>query len=201
MEIAIKALPAKGKRILAAGWSDKGCSDDLKLAGAIESARYFVGLRWTERQAERMAQLQAQFQIEPEPGSASLLAGPAPQDLAGACKFASMFAQRLFGGSLRGNVDHQYLQREDGRIIDLCALASDVAETRRLGRDPYRHDRRWFGNAEHKASLRSCEERVEAWVAAWQAAGGTIFVPEPSNVTPEPSSVTPAARPRRAKLG
>lgn len=208
MEIAIKALPAKGKRILAVGWSDKGCSGDLKLAGAIAVAQYFVGLRWAERQAERLVRSQAQYQIEPDLSPAQPLAGPAPQDLAGACKFASMFAQRLFGGSLRGNVDHQYLQRHDGRVIDLCALASDVAEARRLGRDPYRHDRRWFDNADHKASLRSCEKRVDAWVVAWQAVGGTIFVPEPSNVTPEPSnvtpepsSVTPAARPRRAKLG
>jgi putative endonuclease len=200
-EIAIKAMPAKDKRILAAAWSDKGCHDDLKLGGAIAAAQYFVELRWAERQAERLSRLQSQYQIEPESSPASSLAGPAPQDLAGACKFASMFAQRLFGGGLRGNVDHQYLQRDDGRIIDLCALANDVAEIRSKGRDPYRHDRRWFGNAEHKASLRSCDERVDAWVAAWRAAGGTIFVPETSTAAPQSSSDTPAARPRRARPG
>lgn len=200
-EIAIKAMPTKDKRILAAAWSAKGCHDDLKLCGAIAAAQYFVGLRWAERQAERLAQSQAQHQIEPDTSPAPPRAGSAPQDLAGACKFASMFAQRLFGGSLRGNGDHQYLQRDDGRIIDLCALASDVAEIRRLGRDPYRHDRRWFGNAEHKASMRSCEERVDAWVAAWQAAGGTIFVPEAPPVNPETVSPPPVARPRRVRPG
>jgi hypothetical protein len=85
-----------------------------------------------------------------------------PSDLSGACKFASMFAQRLFGGELRGNHDHQFLLL-DGAIIDLTDGSEELDRLRADGKDPYLHDRRFWGNREHKESMRSCERRVNAW--------------------------------------
>lgn len=92
-----------------------------------------------------------------------------PEDLGGACKFASMFAQRLFGGELRGNHDHQFLLLE-GVIIDLTEGSEELARLRAEGKDPYLHDRRFWGNREHRESMRSCEGRVNDWVERFLSA-------------------------------
>lgn len=107
----------------------------------IEQARQFVWRKWRDRAAE--------------------LGRARPADLSGACKFASLFAQHLFGGHVRGNTDHQFVLLDDGQVIDLTAGAADVAGLA----DPYRHDRRFWNNPEHRASLVSCQTRVARWVA------------------------------------
>lgn len=81
-----------------------------------------------------------------------------PNDLSGACKFASMFAKLVFGGELRGNIKHQFLELDD-RLIDLTAGSSDVAAMK----DPYKHDKRFWNNPEHKKSMQTCEPRVKQW--------------------------------------
>jgi hypothetical protein len=88
---------------------------------------------------------------------------PNPESLEGACKFASMFAQRLFGGQLRGNEQHQFLVLPSGQIIDLTNAVGVEEENRT------RHDRSFWGNPEHRKSLQSCEPRIERWVQEFLA--------------------------------
>ena len=104
----------------------------------IVKAKTFVLKKWQERAAER---------------------GKTVDDLSNACKFSSMFAQRIFGGTIQGNYDHQYLVLSD-RVIDLNDDAMDVQKMS----NPYRHDKSFFGKKDHKASMKSCEPRVEKWV-------------------------------------
>ena len=109
----------------------------------IARATAFVLKKWRERAAER-------GQVE-------------PKDLSSSCKFTSMFAQAIFGGTLRGNWAHQYIVVDD-KIIDLNRDAEDVK-----GKDVYHHDSKWWGNAEHNASIRSCEDRVKLWVEEFRS--------------------------------
>jgi hypothetical protein len=104
----------------------------------IVKAKTFVLKKWQERAAER---------------------GKTVDDLSNACKFSSMFAQRIFGGTIQGNYDHQYLVLSD-RVIDLNDDAMDVQKMS----NPYRHDKSFFGKKDYKASMKSCEPRVEKWV-------------------------------------
>lgn len=84
-----------------------------------------------------------------------------PNDLSGACKFASLFAQKLFGGKIRGNKNHQFVQLENGKVIDL----TDDSRMVKMLKNPYKHDKDfWENNTEIKKSLKSCEPRVEKWV-------------------------------------
>lgn len=97
----------------------------------IQKAKAFVLQKWKERAAERGL--------------------PEPANLENACKFASMFAQRIFGGQIQGNWHHQYVVK-DGQIIDLTD-----------GKHRY-HDKTFWNNPGHKASMESCRHRVEKWV-------------------------------------
>jgi hypothetical protein len=99
---------------------------------ALESARTFLLDRWQERALE--------------------LGRPRPNDLSGACKFASLFAFRIFGGELCGNELHQFV-RLDGQIIDLTSGG------------PLVHDPAFFGNPDHIDSLLTCIDRVDRWVS------------------------------------
>ena len=103
----------------------------------IEKARQFLFIKWKERAKER---------------------GGEANDLSNACKFASLFAQKLFGGKIQGNWHHQFLITDDGQRIDLTD-AIGVTDN-----DPYRHDKGFWGNPEHKLSMQSCMPRVERWV-------------------------------------
>lgn len=76
-----------------------------------------------------------------------------PEDLAGACKFASLFAKKLFGGQIVGNADHQVLKTVP-RIIDL---------TDKFDAETFRNDRQFLNNPEHRESMASCEPRVAQW--------------------------------------
>jgi 8-oxo-dGTP pyrophosphatase MutT (NUDIX family)/GNAT superfamily N-acetyltransferase len=77
-----------------------------------------------------------------------------PTDLKGACKFASLFAQKLFGGRLVGNPDHQVLKNVN-RIIDL----TDIYDP-----NTFHHDKEFWMNPEHEESMKSIEPRVQQWV-------------------------------------
>lgn len=88
---------------------------------------------------------------------------PVPADLSGSCKFTSLLAQRLFGGRLRGNADHQFLELPGGERLDLNADAADVRDLQARGIDPWRHDPLFWHNPDHRASLRSCAARVAIW--------------------------------------
>lgn len=77
-----------------------------------------------------------------------------PSDMQGTCKFASLFAQALFGGDIKGNPDHQLLKVKD-RILDL----TDIYDP-----NTFHHDKEFFGNPEHEESMKSCEPRVAKWV-------------------------------------
>lgn len=122
----------------------------------IERAKAFVLKKWIERWHERNPNgptYNAFFGWDRE-----------PTDLSSACKFSSMFAQRVFGGQLRGNIDHQFVKLPDGRILDLNIDAEDVRKLRASG-DPHRHDRAFWGNPEHLDAMKSCEPRVGQWVS------------------------------------
>lgn len=103
----------------------------------IAAAKQFVMEKWKERANERS------FSI--------------PKDLSGACKFASLFAQKVFGGRLQGNWHHQYVVKGN-QTIDLTDAAGVNI------RNPYHHDPEFWMNPEHRTSLQSCMERVNKWV-------------------------------------
>jgi hypothetical protein len=108
----------------------------------IQKAKEFVLGKWRERASE--------YGFEE------------PANLESACKFSSMFAQRVFGGRLEGNWDHQYLVLHNGRILDLTeGVGLDVE-------DSYLHDEDFWGNEEHEESMQSCLPRVERWVAEFK---------------------------------
>lgn len=113
----------------------------------IERAREFVMRKWKERFFELFPNSKPDH---------------APRDLSNSCKFSSMFAQKVFGGELRGNFHHQYVEHPEmpNGILDLNHDADDV---KRLA-NPYRHDKRFFGRGAHYDSMISCQKRVNAWV-------------------------------------
>lgn len=105
----------------------------------LEAAKTFVIQKWKERAAER--------------GSRE------PDDLSGACKFSSLFIQKLFGGTIEGNWHHQY-NVIGGEVVDITSDSSEVG-----GLDePYHHDLVFFGNPDHIESMKSCLPRVNRWV-------------------------------------
>ena len=107
----------------------------------IALAKEFLLEKWKERGVER---------------------GFPKNDLVGACKFGSLFAQEIFGGELKGNWHHQFVKLGD-QIIDLTdAIGVNVD-------DPHRHDDDFWGNTEHKDSMESCRPRVEKWVQEFYA--------------------------------
>lgn len=101
----------------------------------LARAKQFVLERWRERAEE--------------------LEHPVPTDLSGACKFASLFAQAVFGGKLRGSWRHQYVEL-NGQIIDLT------------GDTIHYHDRDFWMNRQHRESLESCKPRVQSWLEQWK---------------------------------
>jgi hypothetical protein len=105
-----------------------------------DKAKSFVHEKWKERAAE--------------------MGRPEPQHLGGACKFASMFAQHIFGGRLEGNKDHQFNVTPEGKRLDLTAGSP--------GSENYKHDKRFFGNGEHKQSMEFCKPRVQQWVSEFR---------------------------------
>jgi hypothetical protein len=87
-----------------------------------------------------------------------------PTDMSGACKYGSVFMQRVFGGTLRGHFEHQY-NLIDGRLVDLSHDAMDVGHMR----NPYLHEPDYFAVPELMASLDGCVPRVDEWVVEFLA--------------------------------
>lgn len=102
------------------------------------AAKSFVFRMWCELALER--------QIE------------APTDLSGACKYGSMFMQRVFGGEIEGHYQHQF-NRIQGRLVDLSHDALDVG----LMRTPYLHEPDFFLIPHVQSQQLSCLPRVENW--------------------------------------
>src|SRR5271170_6002995 len=100
----------------------------------IAKAKAFMKEKWAERHTEMGRE-------------------GVPTDMAGACKFASLLAQQLFNGQIKGNPEHQVLKRGMD-IIDLTDLFDPNA---------FYHDKEWFGNPEHEESMASCMPRVQQW--------------------------------------
>jgi hypothetical protein len=105
----------------------------------IQAAKSFLFQKWKERAAER-------YENE-------------PTDMSRSCKFVSQFVQKVFGGRMEGHYDHQY-NVINGKVVDLNADAEDV---KRL-ENPHHHDTAFWGNRDHKASMKSCLPRVNTWV-------------------------------------
>jgi len=106
----------------------------------------FLKEKWTERSKQRHDSW----------GDAQDRAWQPPSTLEGACKFTSLFALRLFGGRIRGNEHHQYLELPNGKIIDPVPVPDHD--------NPQHHDDEFWLNPEHKQSLESCLPRVKGWV-------------------------------------
>lgn len=113
----------------------------------IEAARALALSLWRERAASR---------LEPEPA-----------DLSDSCKFSALIAKALFGGAVCGNERHFFCRTDDGTIIDLNEHAADVQAIRAVGRDPYRHDARFMARMDVREALKSCQPRVDRWLALY----------------------------------
>jgi hypothetical protein len=81
-----------------------------------------------------------------------------PTDLSRSCKYGSLFAQRVFGGSIRGHYEHQY-NFIDGRLVDLSHDSLDVGRMT----NPYLHEILFFAIPEIQARLAKCSPRAEQW--------------------------------------
>lgn len=84
-------------------------------------------------------------------------------DRSGSCKFASLLARQLFGGSLDGNYYHVFVRRK-GKILDLNEHQKDVAEMDGMAHDSMKV---LLTHRDYRESLGSCMPRVlrwEAWV-------------------------------------
>lgn len=116
-------------------WLDKRRVEGNKLPVTddnVRLAKEFLFVKWKQRAVEMMRD--------------------EPVNLNNSCKFATLFAQSIFGGEIVGNWHHQVL-KVDNRIIDLTD--SDLLA---------HHDKEFFGNKDHQDSMRSCEIRVRKWV-------------------------------------
>jgi hypothetical protein len=104
-----------------------------------------------------------------------------PADLTNACRFAAVFAQRVFGGQLRGNYFHVWCETADGQRVDLTdavQFADGVpaawrARARKVGLnilDPGEHDPRVWREREFCDAMASVEFVAERWADAFLAA-------------------------------
>ena len=81
-----------------------------------------------------------------------------PTDLSSSCKYGSLFAQNIFGGSIRGHYEHQYNFIE-GRLVDLSHDSLDVGRMS----NPYLHEKTYFDIPETRISLARCSPRAAQW--------------------------------------
>ena len=126
----------------------------------IAAAKSFVFGKWRERAQE--------------------LGRDDPLDLSDACKFTSLFAATIFGGTMRGNFFHQWVELPDGHTLDLNDEAADVitmlrgeipddakpyADEMRKKLPPslYTRDDRHMRRRDNKQSMASVRPRVQQW--------------------------------------
>jgi hypothetical protein len=127
--------------------TDWSVNQEAQLAYSYEyfaQAKVFVFRKWCERAVERSM-------IE-------------PSDLSGACKYGSLFINRVFGGVICGHYQHQY-NIVGGRIVDLSHDAMDVGRMT----NPYLHEPEFFAIPQKKLALNQCLPRVETWVIQFLA--------------------------------
>ncbi len=115
-----------------------------------------------------------------------------PATLEGACKFTSLFANRLFGGRMRGNQQHQFLELPNGKIIDPVPVPG-VA-------NPQQHDEEFWMNPDHKDSLESCLPRVNEWVQEFMSLSESRFAELDSIITELTKGVKKGSQ-KREKIG
>jgi hypothetical protein len=133
---------------------------ELPAPPELAEAQAFCLARWQERAQE--------------------LDRAAPQDLAGACKFCALFARALYGGEIRANWFHTWLELE-GTVIDLTDAAG-VSPEQAAGyagsaffrpwhafQGPYTPDPEVESSPDFNRSLADCQERIEEWLAAFAA--------------------------------
>jgi hypothetical protein len=70
---------------------------------------------------------------------------PPPADLSRCCCFAAAFAFNLFGGRIRGNRRHCFLETTGG-VVDLAAGSAQVQRFIAEGRRIYLHSKRIFAD-------------------------------------------------------
>lgn len=142
-----KSLRA-GAIFMASYFNDVAKLKSMKLRGIpltpenLKSAKDFALRKWQERAAERGYRK--------------------PKDLSDACKFCSEFAANLFGGKTKGNYHHQFAV-VNNYIVDLAENSKNVKDLKARGVDPYKHDPAFWGNPDHKESIKSIQPRIKKW--------------------------------------
>ncbi len=91
------------------------------------------------------------------------------EDRSGSCKFASLLARSLFGGTLAGNQQHVFVKRK-GKRLDLNEGQQDVLK---LGDKAYEEDGSITGR-DYRKSLNSCLPRVNRWLDEFERRYGLM---------------------------
>jgi len=123
-------------------------------AAELGLARQFVFTKWLERAHQR--------------GEA------VPVDLSHSCKYGTLFMCTVFGGVIAGNYQHQFNIIDD-RIVDLSDTATDVLALLR----PYFEEPELFYIAEHRASMKACQPRIDEWVREY------LLLERPTSAVPQ----------------
>lgn len=142
-------------------WTEINEAASPATLGRIGKAKHFLKKKWAERAAE--------------------LGRPAPTDLSSACKFGALFAKALFGGDIKANDFHTWVDL-DGKIIDLTDESEEVSYMKRGVVPPsqeayakaygltipetgiYTPDPSFMKDRDFKDSLKSCMPRIKQWV-------------------------------------
>lgn len=128
---------------------------------SIQQAKDFLFDKWRERAIER--------------------GRTEPTDLSSACKFGALFAKELFGGEIKANDFHTWVEL-NGQVIDLTQDSQEVqhmlrgevppsqlAYARQWGLEIpeegiYTEDEDFMEDEDFIDSLKSCMPRVYSWV-------------------------------------
>jgi GNAT superfamily N-acetyltransferase len=105
-----------------------------------------------------------------------------PEDLTGACIFATSLAKKVLGeGTVRGNWHHTYLQLDDGTIVDLTGAAGvreQALERQKLHEqyphtkspffvgpdvDPHMHDPAFLKTRDFRDTWNSVQDTTQEW--------------------------------------
>lgn len=126
----------------------------------VERVKCFLLVKWQERWLER---------------NTTDDRADVPSDLSGACKFAALFAQALFGGEVVAHSDHCWVELDDGTTVDL----TDGVDAEPYGYEPdeflvcdpeFMYDDHCgeVPNVEFMESLDSCRPRVCRWLCEFK---------------------------------
>jgi hypothetical protein len=94
---------------------------------------------------------------------------PKTHNLSGACKFAALFAKKLFGGTIEARPEHCWNKLPDGTTLDLTDQADaakyDLTPEQLTTPDPeFMCDPDGKPNREFHDALKSCLPRVNQWL-------------------------------------